>query len=53
MFPLSARLNIFFQLSLSLRMECLKDGRSVPPINPTYGYNNRVASIVTAEALVR
>jgi hypothetical protein len=53
MFPLSARLNIFFQLSLSLRMECLKDGRSVQPINLTYGYNNRVASTVTAEALVR
>lgn len=53
MFPLSARLNIFFQLCQLLRMECGKDGRSVQPINPTYGYNNRVASTVTAEALVR
>lgn len=53
MFPLSARLNIFFQLNLSLRMECLKGGRNLPPINTHYGYNNRDASTVTAEALVR
>lgn len=53
MFPLSARLNIFFQLSLSLRMECLKGGRNLPPINTHYGYNNRDASTVTAGALVR
>lgn len=53
MFPLSERLNIFFQLSLSLRMEYSKDGRSVPPINPPYGYSYRTTSTVTAEALVR
>ena len=44
MFPLSARLNIFFQLCQLLRMECGKDGRSVQPINPTYGYNNRTGT---------
>lgn len=53
MFPLTARLNIFFQLCQLLRMECIKESRLVPPINSDYGYNNRVASTVTAEALVR
>ncbi|MEG3499155.1 hypothetical protein VS883_20660 [Escherichia coli] len=34
MFPLSARLNIFFQLCQLLRMECGKDGRSVQLSTP-------------------
>ncbi|WP_342656141.1 hypothetical protein [Pantoea sp. RSPAM1] len=53
MFSLADRLNIFFQLCVLLRMECLKDGRSVNTINPNYGYNNRFPSTVTTEALVR
>lgn len=53
MFSLAARLNIFFQLSMLLRMECLKDGRSVNTITPHYVYNNGVPSTVTTEALVR
>lgn len=58
LFPLAARLNIFFQLCQLQRMECAKENRSVPPIGPAYvmesGYNNRtVPNTVTAEALVR
>lgn len=58
MFPLAARLNLFFQLCQLQRMECLNGTGTVPPIGPTfvqkYGYNNSHArNTVTAEALVR
>ncbi|MEI7192160.1 hypothetical protein WCT98_11010 [Pectobacterium brasiliense] len=58
MFPMAARLNIFFQLCQLQRMQCMTENRHVPPIGETYlpmrDYNNNpVLNTVTAEALIR